>query len=49
MARYGVGIRGTRHEEHIEAKTMKEAKEKFAKHEKMSAKSAYIHARKIKN
>jgi hypothetical protein len=47
MAKYGVGFRGTRHEEHIEAKTMKEAKEKFAKHEKISSKSGYIKARKI--
>ena len=47
MAKYKVGYHGSRHEEHIEAKTMKEAKEKFAKREGVSSKSSYIKASKV--
>ena len=48
LTTYWVSFVGTRHGEFIDAKTMKEAKAKFAKHEGVSPSSSYIKARKVK-
>jgi len=48
MPKYYIYFRGTRHGEYIDAKTLKEAKAKFAKREGVSVNSSYITSRKVK-